>query len=420
MDEQQRPRVREHGGGGAGGFGGDGGGGGTVDVAHGPYRESLPVAEMSVAEVRRRFQDMLDIHPEAVALVDGNEVDDATRLRAGQMLMFVRPSGEKGVQLPLAPWPAAGGPPPPARPAKVAKKARAKRPSAVVTIEGGEASVRLPEGTRASLSLEDLAAAMRPPFPDTGGVLLPDGVKTIHPSPRGFVVVHQTPPRCYSFRWIAGDSAEPYGHGASYRTVRLALPYVVTLAVFERVRGRGAQLSGRNECFFVTETLDRRGLDSELCYPALLNCSKFAAGAENPLAWICTQHLPYSEIAGRESVDAALRDGLRALLRHLFESAFNYSSEHHELSSWFTETLEAGIDPRVASVEDWEKASAEAPLFVLDVPWLPTGHTLREALERIHRSERSLRLRTADDLARLMLQTAAEEEARKEHGGLLW
>jgi hypothetical protein len=69
---------------------------GMATVAHGPYAERLPVAEMNVSEVRRRFQDRLDIHPEAIALIDGNPVDDTTRVGAGQMLMFVRPSGEKG------------------------------------------------------------------------------------------------------------------------------------------------------------------------------------------------------------------------------------------------------------------------------------------------------------------------------------
>ena len=69
---------------------------GMATVAHGPYAERLPVAELSVAEVRRRFQDRLDVHPEAIALLDGDPVDDATRLRAGQMLTFIRPAGEKG------------------------------------------------------------------------------------------------------------------------------------------------------------------------------------------------------------------------------------------------------------------------------------------------------------------------------------
>ena len=69
---------------------------GMATVAHGPYAERLPVAQMTVAEVRRRFQDRLDVHPEAIAVIDGNPVDDATRVQAGQLLMFVRPAGEKG------------------------------------------------------------------------------------------------------------------------------------------------------------------------------------------------------------------------------------------------------------------------------------------------------------------------------------
>jgi hypothetical protein len=65
-------------------------------VTHGPYAEALPVAEMTVSQVRSRFQDRLDIHPEAMAMLDGNPVDDATTVRAGQTLMFMRQSGEKG------------------------------------------------------------------------------------------------------------------------------------------------------------------------------------------------------------------------------------------------------------------------------------------------------------------------------------
>ena len=69
---------------------------GTVVVTHGIYRNELPVGEMSVAQVRTRFRDQLDIHPEASALVDGRHADENTALRAGQTLTFVRRAGEKG------------------------------------------------------------------------------------------------------------------------------------------------------------------------------------------------------------------------------------------------------------------------------------------------------------------------------------
>jgi hypothetical protein len=67
-----------------------------VTVTHAPYMEQLPVAEMTVSQVRSRFRDRLDIHPEAMAVLDGNPVDDATTVRAGQTLTFVRQAGEKG------------------------------------------------------------------------------------------------------------------------------------------------------------------------------------------------------------------------------------------------------------------------------------------------------------------------------------
>jgi len=73
-------------------------GAGVATVVHGTYAEPLPVAQMTIAEVRRRFADLLDIHPQANAVLDGTPVDDDTTVAAGQTLMFLRRSGEKGVR----------------------------------------------------------------------------------------------------------------------------------------------------------------------------------------------------------------------------------------------------------------------------------------------------------------------------------
>jgi hypothetical protein len=67
-----------------------------VTVCHGPYSERLPVGNLSVGEVRRRFGDRLDIDPGSQAVIDGVEVDDSTMLRGGQLLAFIRKAGEKG------------------------------------------------------------------------------------------------------------------------------------------------------------------------------------------------------------------------------------------------------------------------------------------------------------------------------------
>jgi hypothetical protein len=284
------------------------------------------------------------------------------------------------------------------------KEKRAGR-GPIVTIEGEEVRAALPEGATASMKLAELFDRAAPNVPDSGNVILPDGVKCSLPMPNGCIVVHQTPPRVYNFRWIAAGSKAEFGAGTSYRQVRLALPYLIVLAIFERARGDVPRLSQRNECFFLNHPLDREGLATELCYPALLNCSKFPSGPEHPLAWICTQNLPRRELARAPTLEQSLRAGLHALLRHLLESGFNRSSEHHELNSWFSESVAAGIDPRIASVEEWERATAADPLFVLEVPWLPTGLSLRAIADRIAAvaGRRARRVETADDVARVII-----------------
>jgi hypothetical protein len=51
---------------------------------------------MTVQQIRERFGDRLDIDPQSQAIVDGNEVNESTVVRAGQLLTFVRKAGEKG------------------------------------------------------------------------------------------------------------------------------------------------------------------------------------------------------------------------------------------------------------------------------------------------------------------------------------
>ena len=94
--------------------------------------------------------------------------------------------------------------------------------------------------------------------------------------------------------------------------------------------------------------------------------------------------------------------GFEALRHCLLETAFNYSSEHHEDSSWFTESRQA--DPRVASIEAWQDATNADPNFAMDVPWLPTGHTLAQVVDRIFNNLRNPAhdLATAAALARVI------------------
>ena len=82
-------------------FGSPGGGapderGAIATIASGPYAESLPVAGMTVAQVRERFAARFDIDPASQATIEGADVRDDTVIRAGQVLAFGRRAGEKG------------------------------------------------------------------------------------------------------------------------------------------------------------------------------------------------------------------------------------------------------------------------------------------------------------------------------------
>jgi hypothetical protein len=260
-----------------------------------------------------------------------------------------------------------------------------------------------PEGQCACMKISELRSALVPERIDTCGVILPDGVKSALTKRNVTVLVHQTPPRVHGFKWIAAGSPAHFGQGARYRPVRLALPYVVLLAVF--VTGPDGKVlpTSQNECFFRVAPLEDLDGGGELFYPALLNCSKFRVQDGHPLSWLCTQHLNFATLAREADLNRRVRRTIQALLHCLFETGFNYSSEHHEGSSWFTESSK--VDPRIASVEKWEEASKQNPLFVLDVPWLKTGFTVRQVADRIFQQTGSgaRGIVTEADLARLIL-----------------
>ena len=283
-----------------------------------------------------------------------------------------------------------------------------------IIIDGEEVGVVSPEGEERSIKLSQLIERVAPPVISTCDTVLPDGVKCVIPISGGSVLVHQTPPRVHCFEWIKNDSPAPYGAGATYRKVSIALPYLIVLAVFEEAPGAFPRLGNSSECFFSNRPIDAEGTATKLHYPALLNCSRYPVNDDDyPLSWICVQHLV--AVAQRElkTNSAAIRLGLKALLHHLQESRFNHSSENHEMSSWFSETVAKGIDPRIESIEAWERSSLEDPLFALDVPWLPTGFTLNEIVQRMERVRGSRRRRftTARDLMRVIFQDSPSERS---------
>lgn len=249
-----------------------------------------------------------------------------------------------------------------------------------IQIEGVEVQALSPEGKTASMPLPEFMSRLNPRRIDSGDVIYPDGVKAARTEGGVTILVHETCPQVYSLKWIAPDSPAPYGKEAKYRTVRIGLPYLITLAVFRNLAPVGAPvLTEFNECFFRTGPLE--SLEDELLFPALLNCSKFSSPEGRPLSWICTQHLNLPGLAREPIPGRRVRQSLRALLHCLLETGFNYSSEQHEGTSWFTESH--GVDPRVRTIEAWQEATTQDPLFPLEVPWLKTRLSLGQVLDRI-------------------------------------
>jgi hypothetical protein len=69
---------------------------GRVEVIHGVYAHSLPLAGMTVRQARAELEERMNIDPESLAVVDGLEVQEESVLREGQVLNFLTPAGEKG------------------------------------------------------------------------------------------------------------------------------------------------------------------------------------------------------------------------------------------------------------------------------------------------------------------------------------
>ena len=283
----------------------------------------------------------------------------------------------------------------------------------VIKIEDDRVELIAPEGATAHTTVSEFVESIAPRRLDTRGLVLPPGVKATIPVRGAVVAVHETPPAIFRFRWIAKNSPAEYGRGTKYRDVRVALPFVVMLAVYDELPGGELHLGDRNEVYFRNHRLE--SLDDELFYPALLNCSKFDEVEEGrPLSWICTQHLERNRFEDERDPNRYFYASMDELWRHLLETGFNRSSEHHELASWFTLTVKAKIDPRLGSIEAWEKATESEPGFATTVPWMPTGRSVGDVAERISGAFAGLgrNIRSARDLERIILRSS-RRRARK-------
>lgn len=69
----------------------------SVAVQHGIHRGQFPVAGLRIRDARQTLSNLMNIDPQAVAVIDGRIVDEDTVIRDDvSMLSFVKPSAVKG------------------------------------------------------------------------------------------------------------------------------------------------------------------------------------------------------------------------------------------------------------------------------------------------------------------------------------
>lgn len=252
----------------------------------------------------------------------------------------------------------------------------------MITITKGQVEATSEEGSKATMPVENFVNALCPQMPD---FVLPDKVKFIKASPdrKFYIAVWEIDPAVHSIRWISATSSKRYGLGTEYDKRELALPYIILTMPFVINNGCVHPQSGHFECFYRNEPLI--AMDQELFYPALLNCSKWPDNRKNnaPLSWLCTQYLNPSAIYAEKGISRQLWRMTKLTRWCLLESGFNYSSEHHEGNSHYSDYVEwSNADERLKDVAKWQKESKKNPLFVLDIQWKTTKHNMSELLDR--------------------------------------
>ncbi len=262
-----------------------------------------------------------------------------------------------------------------------------------IVIRGATARVTRGTDTLVEVPVEALVQELGRAAPRPGVGVLPRGIRAWEDRGEVLGVALEIEPHTRTARWLTEDSPAPYGPRAKYREVFLAFPWVVLLAVF--VRGG---LSRYHQVFYRTASLDR-GQD------LLLTNLPNVAAAYDQKSWICFQHVR-GDLAA-----LPWPQKLRTLLDHVFSAGFNRSAEEHEGHSFWQSSHE--IDPRVASLEAWERATAADRWFPLDVDWRSAGTTASRELERmLVAASRRRRLRNGRELAGLITRAAGQEAQR--------
>jgi len=189
---------------------------------------------------------------------------------------------------------------------------------------------------------------------------------TMRQSNYTLVVVEQDPTWRH-VKWIADESKDPFGPGASYKTVRLAFPFIVLFVLFDH----HGDLAGYHQAYYRTEKI--RSIHDSLFYTNLRNCTAWH-GMKSAL---CITH---------DRCDYNLRrlswsEKINRFVEIFWTTWFNKSSEAHGEIPYYT--LMKDVDPRISTLSRWEEESAKDPLFPLNVRWKPAKTTIYQQMKEM-------------------------------------
>lgn len=202
-------------------------------------------------------------------------------------------------------------------------------------------------------------------------------------------------PGLQTMPWLAEDSPKPYGPEATYRDVTLALPWLYFFIALDRQD----RLSNAS-VYFLNKHLT--SLDEPLLQPHFLNCME----DDKLYSWLCTQGFPQVREPGQSHFEYA-----SAFVKYFWESGFNKSAE----PSFWTKNCPRIPDPRVQSVEAWEKASETDPNFAVTVPWIEAPRTAAAVYEELVKGPGAYVL--PDVFGRQQAETLAKKGKRSHDGG---
>jgi hypothetical protein len=210
--------------------------------------------------------------------------------------------------------------------------------------ETGANQVRVARRAPLEAVLRYVGRVMPAPLP-----VLPPGARWLCRKKDLLCLVVEDPPQCRTLRVSRSKKG-----GDDYQPYRLALPYVIYVLAFYRDGFEEMKMFFRNSSLSSpTDTLYHTNLPNVRGEPGHYGSQR-----------VCLRYRP-------EMLEGVpLAQSVPALLEFFWSTGFNQDIAH----SAFGRARDR--DPRLASLEAWEAATAANPLFPLEVEWEPAERDL--------------------------------------------